>query len=591
MRIVNKIEPKVPQMPSRKRVAAYARVSMESERLQHSLSAQVSYYSSLIQKHPEWEYAGVYADNGITGTKTTSREEFNRMLADCEAGKIDIILTKSISRFARNTVDLLETVRHLKDLGISVQFEKEHIDSLTEDGELMLTLLASFAQEESRSISDNVKWGTVQRFKQGIPNGRFQIYGYRWEGDHLVIHEEEAAIVRLIYDNFLKGLSAETTEKQLAEMGVKSYKGQHFGNTSIRQILRNITYTGNLLFQKEYTVDPISKKSRINRGELPQFFVENTHEAIIPMETYQAVQNEIARRRELGVFANWRINTNCFTGKIKCGYCGQSFMRNTRRRRLKGIPVEQCDKYTTYGCGTQKKKGGKCPAKDIPEETLKAKCAEVLGLDTFDEEIFSAQMEKIIVPEHFVLEFHMTDGQVIRTSWVSTAKKDCWTDERRAAKGRLVQERQLTANSSCFTSRIRCEKCGENYRRQRSRHVDGTYMSVWRCASAARCDSLSLPEPTLHELAAKAMGLAEFSEDAFRQQIQYISIVDKGRLVFHFFDGRDIEATWQNKRTMPPHTEERKAEMSRKMKENWRKRRGESNDNSGNDQSVHSNTD
>lgn len=591
MRIVNKIEPKVPQMPSRKRVAAYARVSMESERLQHSLSAQVSYYSALIQKHPGWEYVGVYADNGITGTKTTSREEFNRMLADCEAGKIDIILTKSISRFARNTVDLLETVRHLKDLGISVQFEKEHIDSLTEDGELMLTLLASFAQEESRSISDNVKWGTIQRFKQGIPNGRFQIYGYRWEGDHLVIHEEEAAIVRLIYDNFLKGLSAETTEKQLAEMGVKSYKGQHFGNTSIRQILRNITYTGNLLFQKEYTVDPISKKSRINRGELPQFFVENTHEAIIPLETYQAVQDEVARRRELGVFANWSINTNCFTGKIKCGYCGQSFMRNTRRRRLKGIPVEQCDKYTTYGCGTQKKKGGKCPAKDIPEETLKAKCAEVLGLDAFDEEIFSAQVEKIIVPEHLALEFHMTDGRVIRTTWVSTAKKDCWTDERRAAKGKLVQERQLAAHSTCFTSRIRCEKCGENYRRQRSKRVDGSYVNVWRCASSARCDSQSLPEPTLLELAAKAMGLAEFSEDAFRQQIQYISIVDKGRMVFHFFDGRDIEAEWKNKRTMPPHSEERKAEMSRKMKENWRKRRGESNDNSGNNQPVHSNTD
>ena len=469
--------------------------------------------------------------------------------------------------------------------------KKEHIDSLTEDGELMLTLLASFAQEESRSISDNVKWGTVQRFKQGIPNGRFQIYGYRWEGDHLVIHEEEAAIVRLIYDNFLKGLSAETTEKQLAEMGVKSYKGQHFGNTSIRQILRNITYTGNLLFQKEYTVDPISKKSRINRGELPQFFVENTHEAIIPMETYQAVQNEVARRRELGVFANWSINTNCFTGKIKCGYCGQSFMRNTRRRRLKGVSVEQCDKYTTYGCGTQKKKGRKCPARDIPEETLKAKCAEVLGLDAFNEEIFNAQVEKIIVPEHLALEFHMTDGRVIHTTWVSTAKKDAWTAERRAAKGKLVQERQITANSSCFTSRIRCEKCGENYRRQRSRRKDGSFVSVWRCASSARCDSLSLPEPTLHELATKAMGLAEFSEDAFREQIQYISIVDKGRLVFHFFDGRDIRATWQNKRTMPPHTEERKAEMSRKMKENWRKRRGESNDNTGNDQPVHSNTD
>ena len=333
MRSINKIEAKTPQMPRRKRVAAYARVSMESERLQHSLSAQVSFYSSLIQSNPAWEYVGVYADNGITGTKAEAREEFNRMIADCEAGKIDIVLTKSISRFARNTVDLLNTVRRLKELGVSVQFEKERIDSLTEDGELMLTLLASFAQEEIRSLSDNVKWGTRKRFEKGIPNGRFQIYGYRWEGDHLVIHEEEAKIVRLIYDNYMNGLSAETTEKQLAEMGVKSYKGQHFGNTSIRQILGNITYTGNLLFQKEYVADPISKKSRINRGELPQYFVENTHEAIIPMEVYQAVQAEKARRRELGALANWSINTSCFTSKIKCGRCGKSYQRSNRKGR------------------------------------------------------------------------------------------------------------------------------------------------------------------------------------------------------------------------------------------------------------------
>lgn len=591
MRIINKIEPKIPQMPSRKKVAAYARVSMESERLQHSLSAQVSYYSGLIQKNPAWEYAGVYADDGITGTKTNDRTEFNRMLADCEAGKIDIILTKSISRFARNTVDLLNTVRHLKELGISVQFEKERIDSLSEDGELMLTLLASFAQEEIRSLSDNVKWGTIQRFKQGIPNGKFNIYGYKWVGDKLAVIPEEAKIVRFMYREYMKGASRIEIGRMLMEQGIYTRQGYQWVDSNVKVILTNITYTGNMLFQKEYCLDPITKQRKKNRGELPQYFVENTHEAIIPMDEWQAVQEEFKRRRDLGVFGNKSLNLNCFTGKIKCGHCGQSFMRNTRRRRLKGVPVEQCDKYTTYGCGTQKKKGGSCPARDIPEETLKAKCTEVLGLDEFDEKIFSAQVEKIIVPEHLVLEFYMKDGRVIRTEWVSTAKKDAWTAERRAAKGKLVQERQITANSSCFTSRIRCEMCGENYRRQRSRHVDGTYVSVWRCASSARCASQSLPEPTLHELAAKAMGLMEFSEDAFRQQIQYISIVDKGRLVFHFFDGRDIEAEWKNKRTMPRHTEERKAEMSRKMKENWRKRRGESDNHTGNDQSVHSNTD
>jgi site-specific DNA recombinase len=195
---ITKIEPKIKALPQRKKVAAYARVSMETERLHHSLSAQVSYYSELIQKNPEWQYAGVYADEGITGTSTMKRPEFQRMLADCEAGKIDIILTKSISRFARNTVDLLETVRHLKELGIEVRFEKEHINSLSGDGEVMLTLLASFAQSETESISNNVKWGIRKRMQAGMPyaNGHMNVYGYRWEGDEMVIVPEEAAIVR-----------------------------------------------------------------------------------------------------------------------------------------------------------------------------------------------------------------------------------------------------------------------------------------------------------------------------------------------------------------------------------------------------------
>lgn len=587
MRKINIIEPKVPQMPARKRVAAYARVSMESERLQHSLSAQVSYYSSLIQQNPAWEYAGVYADDGITGTKTNDRAEFNRMIADCESGKIDIILTKSISRFARNTVDLLNAVRHLKELGISVQFEKEHIDSLSEDGELMLTLLASFAQEEVRSLSDNVKWGTRKRFEKGIPNGRFQIYGYRWDGDHLVVEPEEAKIVKLIYDNFLNGLSAESTEKQLEEMGVKSYKGQHFGNTSIRQILGNITYTGNLLFQKEYTVDPISKKSRKNQGELPQYWVENTHEAIIPMEVYQAVQEEKARRRELGVFANWSINTSCFTSKIKCGRCGKSYQRSNRKGR-KDLDAN----YTVWICGTRRKTGNaQCQNKDIPEPMLKEACAAVLGLDEFDETVFSEQIDHIEIPAPYEMMFYFKDGRIVPHRWQSTMRKDCWTDERRAAKGRYVQEHQLGPNSSCFTSRIRCDQCGENYRRQRSRHKDGSFDSVWRCASSAKCSSPSIKEETLMALCAEAMGLDEFEETAFREQIACIHITAPFHLSIHFFDGHTFEAQWENKRKMPKHSEERKQHMREVMIQKWRERHGESNDNSSDDQPVYGSAD
>ena len=587
MRKINIIEPKVPQMPSRKMVAAYARVSMESERLQHSLSAQVSYYSSLIQQNPAWEYAGVYADDGITGTKTNDRTEFNRMIADCEAGKIDIILTKSISRFARNTVDLLNAVRHLKELGISVQFEKEHIDSLSEDGELMLTLLASFAQEEVRSLSDNVKWGTRKRFEKGIPNGRFQIYGYRWDGDHLVVEPEEAKIVKLIYDNFLNGLSAESTEKQLEEMGVKSYKGQHFGNTSIRQILGNITYTGNLLFQKEYTVDPISKKSRKNQGELPQYWVENTHEAIIPMEVYQAVQEEKARRRELGVFANWSINTSCFTSKIKCGRCGKSYQRSNRKGRK-----DPDANYTVWICGTRRKTGNaQCQNKDIPEPMLKEACAAVLGLDEFDETVFSEQIDHIEIPAPYEMVFYFKDGRIVPHRWQSTMRKDCWTDDRRAAKGRYVQEHQLGPNSSCFTSRIRCDQCGENYRRQRSRHKDGSFDSVWRCASSAKCSSPSIKEETLMAICAEALGRDEFEETAFREQIACIHITAPFHLSIHFFDGHTFEAQWENRRKMPKHSEERKQHMREVMIQKWRERHGESNDHSGDDQPIYGSTD
>lgn len=362
MRKISKIEPIMPAIAAKKKIAAYAQISMESERMHHSLSAQISYDNALIQKKPEWEFAGVYADDGISGTGIAKRTEFLRMIADCEAGKIDIILTKSIQRFARNTIDLLETVRHLKDIGVEVIFEKENINSMSGDGELMLSILASFAQEESRSISENVKWGTRKRFEQGIPNGRFQIYGYRWEGDHLVVEPEEAKIVKMIFDDFLNGLSAESTEKKLEQMGVKSYKGQHFSNTSIRQILSNVTYTGNLLFQKEYVSDPITGKAKINRGELPQYWVENMHEAIIPLETYRTVQEERKRRRELGVLANWSINTSCFTSKIKCGNCGVSYRRSGKRQRK-----DKNEVYYVWVCQTYDRKGkAACLSKTIP---------------------------------------------------------------------------------------------------------------------------------------------------------------------------------------------------------------------------------
>ena len=370
-------------------------------------------------------------------------------------------------------------------------------------------------------------------------------------------------------------------------MGVKSYMGQHFGNTSIRQILGNITYTGNLLFQKEYVADPISKKSRINRGELPQYFVENTHEAIIPMEVYQAVQAEKARRRELGALANWSINTSCFTSKIKCGRCGKSYQRSNRKGRK-----DPNANYTIWVCGTRRKTGNAhCQNKDIPEQMLKDACAEVMGLDTFDEIIFSEQIDHIEIPAPNEMIFYFKDGRIVPHHWESTMRKDCWTDERRAAKGRYVQEHQLGPNTSCFTSRVRCDSCGETYRRQRSRHKDGSFDSVWRCASGGKCQSPSIKEDALKNLCADAMGLEEFSETVFREQIVCIHITAPYQLSIRFFDGHTFETAWENKRKMPRHTEARKQHMREVMIQRWREKRGESNNNTGDDKPIHGNAD
>ena len=292
---ITKVEQKIQTPARRKRVCAYARVSMDSERMKHSLSAQVSYYSDLIQHHAEWEYAGVFADYGISGTGTDKRDEFNRMLEECEAGHIDIILTKSIQRFARNTVDLLNTVRHLKELGIEVRFEKENINSLSGDGELMLSILASFAQEESRSISENCKWGIRKLYEKGVPR-RGRIFGYRVKNGEYVIKEDEAEIVRRIFQMFLDGDSCYIIGQKLEAEGVKSLMGKKLHGEVISNMIRQEKYTGCTLCQKLYTTDPLTHNQVKNGGELPMYFIEDTHPAIISTETFEAAQKEFAER-------------------------------------------------------------------------------------------------------------------------------------------------------------------------------------------------------------------------------------------------------------------------------------------------------
>lgn len=381
---ISRIEPKTPVLKNRQRVAAYARVSAQTDRLAHSFSAQVSYYSSLIQANPEWEYVGVYADFGISGTGTGGRSEFLRLIADCEAGKIDIVMTKSISRFARNTVDLLSTVRYLKEMGVEVWFEKERIHSFSGDGELMLSILASFAQEESRSISENCKWGIRKRFRSGeIGTANKRLPGYRYDEEQkkYIIIPEEAEAVRQMFGMYIKGISLRRIAENMNRAGIRSVPGNEFTKSAVRRLIFNEVYAGDLRRQKCFVEDPITKNKVKNTGQLPQYYIRDCHEAIIDRGTWAEVQIEMGRRAE-------SANTIYpFTGKIKCGICGRFYTR--RSATVKGR------KYARWFCRTKKEKGVTCRSHNYSEEKLREICAGLMGMETFDEESFREAVKGI----------------------------------------------------------------------------------------------------------------------------------------------------------------------------------------------------
>ena len=431
---ITKIERTVTPLPPKKRVAAYARVSVDSDELMQSLAAQVSHYSALIQANPSWEYAGVYADAGISGTATKNRSEFQRLIADCEKGLVDIVLTKSISRFARNTVDLLKTVRYLKERNISVRFERENLDSLSPDGELMLSILASYAQEESLSISENVKWGIRKRFSQG----RFlayNIYGYRWVEDHFEIVEDEAEAIRFMYRAFADGMTLTEISEDLVERGIFNRKGKPFGKSSILRILDQEKYRGFSILQRTYVDDHITHQKKMNTGELPRFEVQGTHPVIIDEELHEKVEAERERRRQAGA-VRWRRAT-CFTGKIACGHCGSTFTYTPNTWSGELTQFQQGH----YQCSHKRKHGAKsCPAKSLPVYTLRQVCCSLLGpiigtsdCDPFEEAWIDNHVDHIIAFAG-TLEFHLKTGEALTAPWKNTAKIDVWAHRRALAQ-------------------------------------------------------------------------------------------------------------------------------------------------------------
>lgn len=414
---VNFINPKIPK---RLRVAAYARVSCGKDAMRHSLAAQVSYYSSLIQSRTEWQYIGVYADEAKTGTKDT-REDFKRLIADCRAGNIDLVITKSISRFARNTITLLSAVRELKELGVDVFFEEQNIHTLSADGELMLTILASYAQEESRSVSENMKWRIRKGFKEGTP-WNIVIYGYRFENGKFVKEPREAEVVQDIFKFYLSGLGYAQIAKKLNSRRVPPMYNGEWSPSSVRHILTHYIYTGSLLLQRYYSENHITKKTLTNSGELPMYHAADTHEAIVSEEMWNEVQAEMERRTISSGATHDSKSHYPFTGKIVCGCCGKHY----RRKMKRGRPFWICSTYNSKGKRF-------CPtSKAIPEDVLEA--------------IVNDDIEHITAKENNILILHLNNGSSVEKTWIDRSRAESWTDEMKAkAREKELERRKQSA--------------------------------------------------------------------------------------------------------------------------------------------------
>ena len=370
----------------KRKVAGYARVSTDHDEQLTSYAAQLDYYTTLIQGHDDWEFAGMYSDEGVTGTSTKKREGFQAMVADALAGKIDLIITKSVSRFARNTVDSLSTIRQLKEHGTEVYFEKENIWTFDSKGELLITIMSSLAQEESRSISENVTWGHRKRMADGKVSIAYSSFiGYdKGEDGTLVVNQEQAKIVRLIFGEFIAGLSCHAIAEKLTSMGIKTPRGRdRWSQTTVKSILSNEKYKGDALLQKTYTPDYLTKKQVPNHGEVPQYYVENNHEAIIEPEIFDRVQDIIRQRG----FCDGYSGITIFSTRIRCGECGSWY----------GSKVwHSTDKYrrVIWQCNAKFKEKKHCRTPHLTEEEIKGAFVRVVNKLTTDRAIILEELRE-----------------------------------------------------------------------------------------------------------------------------------------------------------------------------------------------------
>ncbi|MHB1151381.1 MAG: recombinase family protein [Eubacteriales bacterium] len=382
---------------AQKKVCAYCRVSTDQYDQQSSYDLQVNHYTNYIQNNSQWEFIGIYADEGVSGTSTRNRNEFQRMIQDCEDGKIDMIITKSISRFARNTLDCLNYVRKLKNLEkpVGIFFEKENLDTLDARSELLLTILSSLAQDESRSTSENIKWAIQKKFQAGIPRcPTVYFLGYDTdENGKLVINEEQAITIRRIFQEYLAGSGTNIIAQGLTRDGVLTGRGKvSWTPNAVYRILMNEKYCGDILMQKRVTIDFLTHKRVLNNGHQPQYFISNHHPAIIAKDDWNAVQAELVRRRKIISDKSEKplkySNCSPFSNRLFCDKCGEPYFRRSFKTTKKGIVYP----YAAWRCRTAEGRieNKECDAKALTEIALEHSFMDMLSK-------MKSQVEKITI--------------------------------------------------------------------------------------------------------------------------------------------------------------------------------------------------
>ncbi|HEL0015931.1 recombinase family protein [Streptococcus equi] len=512
---VTKLGPKFPEIikVEKIKVAAYARVSTEKDEQHNSLEAQKDYFLKYIKNEPEWEYVGLYYDDGISGLSKKNRDGFNSLVKDALNGNIDLIVTKSISRFARNTVDTISTIRKLKRGGIGVYFQKENIHTLDSKSEFVLTLMSSFAQEESRSISENCTWGQRKRFADGkvtVPFERFLGYD-RGEDGNLVVNPEQAKVVKKIYRLFLQGYSPFGIAKELTGEGILTPGGKKkWSARTVAAILSNEKYKGDALLQKSFTVDFLTKEKKKNEGEIPQYYVTGNHEAIIPPSTFDRVQRLLEQRK---AGKNRISSVSIYSSKIKCGNCGSWYgsktWHSTSKYRQK---IWQCNH----------KFEEKCTTPHLTEEEIQDLFLQAVNrLVKNKKEIISnhKEMAKIIF-DTSVLEKEKIELEE-ELNIVAEQVNDCINENARKVQNQDEYEIRYSSLVNRFNStKVRLDEIKQTIIEQQSKRDE--------------------VEDFIKELEKQEL-MTEFDKNVWLSMVDYLTVHQDGKVEFTFLDGSQVE--------------------------------------------------